>query len=66
MTSFMDDPLVGDSFRVSFKWVVYNQYKAIGCSYTVTECKSQHMLHILALLGLVTNYGEGGGASLLY
>ena len=37
----------------------YNQYKARGCSYT--ECKSQHMLHTLALWGLVTNYGEGGG-----
>ena len=37
----------------------YNQYKARDCSYT--ECKSQHMLHTLALWGLVTNYGEGGG-----
>ena len=37
----------------------YNQYKARGCSYT--ECKSQHMLHTLALWGLVTNNGEGGG-----
>ena len=36
----------------------YNQYKAKGCSYT--ECKSQHILHTLALWGLVTNYGEGG------
>ena len=36
----------------------YNQYKARGCSYT--ECKSQYMLHTLALWGLVTNYGEGG------
>ena len=36
----------------------YNQYKARGCSYT--ECKSQHMLHTLALWGLVTNNGEGG------
>ena len=25
-----------------------------------TQCKSQHMLHTLALWGLVTNYGEGG------
>ena len=38
----------------------YNQYKARGCSYT--ECKSQHMLHTLALWGLVTNNGEGGAA----
>ena len=37
----------------------YNQYKARGCSYT--ECKSQHMLHTLALWGLVTNNGKGGG-----
>ena len=37
----------------------HNQYKARGCSYT--ECKSKHMLHTLALWGLVTNYGEGGG-----
>ena len=36
----------------------YNQYKARGCSYT--ECNSQHMLHTLALWGLVTNNGEGG------
>ena len=36
----------------------YNQYKARGCSYT--ECKSQHMLHTLALWGLVTNNGKGG------
>ena len=36
----------------------YNQYKARDCSYA--ECKSQHMLHTLALWGLVTNYGEGG------
>ena len=36
----------------------YNQYKARGCSYT--ECKSKHMLHTLALLGLVTDYGERG------
>ena len=39
----------------------YNQYKARGCLYT--ECKSQHMLHTLALWGLVTNNGEGGGAT---
>ena len=39
----------------------YNQYKARGCSYT--ECKSQHMLHTLALWGLVTNNKEGGGAT---
>ena len=39
----------------------YNQYKARGCSYT--ECKSQHMLHTLALWGLVTNNGEGGAAN---
>ena len=38
----------------------YNQYKARVCSYTYTECKSEHMLHTLALWGLVTNYGEGG------
>ena len=37
----------------------YNQYEARVCSYT--ECKSSHMLHTLALWGLVTNYGEGGG-----
>ena len=37
----------------------YNQYKARGCSYA--ECKSQHMLHTLALWGLVTIYGDGGG-----
>ena len=36
----------------------YNPYKARGWSYI--EYKSQHMLHTLALLGLVTNYGEGG------
>ena len=36
----------------------YNQYKARGCSYT--ECKSQHMLHTLALWGLVTNNRKGG------
>ena len=29
-------------------------------TYTYTEYKSQHMLHALALWGLVTNYGEGG------
>ena len=40
----------------------YNQYKARGCSYT--ECKSQHMLHTLALWGLVTNNREGGGYKL--
>ena len=39
----------------------YNQYKAIGCSYTYTECKSKHMLHTLALWGLVTITGRGGG-----
>ena len=39
----------------------YNQYKARGCSYR--ECKSQHMLHTLALLGLVTNHGKGGGGA---
>ena len=50
--------LVGDSLRVSFKWVVIISNQARGCSYT--ECKSQHMLHTLALWGLVTNYGEGG------
>ena len=38
-----------------------NQYKAIGCSYTYTECKSKHMLHTLALWGLVTITGKGGG-----
>ena len=38
----------------------YNQYKARVCSYTYTECKSEHMLHTLALTGLVTNYAEGG------
>ena len=38
----------------------YNQYKAIGCSYTYTECKSKHMLHTLALWGLVTITGRGG------
>ena len=37
----------------------YNQYEARGCSYT--ECKSKHMLHTLALLGLVTNHGIGAG-----
>ena len=39
-----------------------NQYKAIGCSYTYTECKSKHMLHTLAHWGLVTITvrGEGG------
>ena len=36
----------------------YTQYKARGCSYT--ECKSQHMLHTLALWGLVTDNGKGG------
>ena len=36
----------------------YNQYKARGCLYT--ECKSQHMLHTLALWGLVINYGKEG------
>ena len=51
--------LVGDSFHVSFKWVVIISTKQRGCSYT--ECKSQHMLHSLALWGLVTNYGDGGG-----
>ena len=50
--------LVGDSFCVSFKWVVIISTKQRGCSYT--ECKSQHMLHTLALWGLVTNYREGG------
>ena len=39
----------------------YNQYKARGCSYT--ECKSQHMLHTLALWGLVTNNGKGGATN---
>ena len=39
----------------------YNQYKARDCSYTV--CKSQHMLHTLALWGLVTNYREGGATN---
>ena len=37
------------------------QYKAIGCSCTYTECKSKHMLHTLALWGLVTITGRGGG-----
>ena len=37
----------------------YNEYKARGCSYTYTECKSKHMLQTLALWGLVTNYVEG-------
>ena len=41
----------------------YNQYKARVCSYTYTECKSDHMLHTLALWGLVTNYGGGGGGT---
>ena len=50
---------MGDNFHVSFKWVVITRTKQRGCSYT--ECKSQHMLHTLALWGLVTNYGEGGG-----
>ena len=50
--------LVRDSFCVSYKWVVIITTKQRGCSYT--ECKSQHMLHTLALWGLVTNYGEGG------
>ena len=45
--------LVGDSFRVSFKWVVIISTKQRGC-------KSQHMLHKVALWGLVTNYWEGG------
>ena len=36
----------------------YNQYTTRGCSYT--ECKSKHMLHTLALWGLVTYYREGG------
>ena len=49
----------GDIFRVSFKWVVMISTKQRG-SYTYTEYKSQHMLHTLALWGLVTNYGEGG------
>ena len=39
----------------------YNQYKARGCLYT--ECKGQHMLHTLALWGLVTNKAEGGAAN---
>ena len=39
----------------------YNQYKARDCS--CTECKSKHMLHTLALWGLVTYYGEGGGGA---
>ena len=38
----------------------YNQYKARGCTYT--KCKSQHMLHTLALWGQVTYYGEGGAS----
>ena len=50
--------LVGDFPSCFFQMGCYNQYKARGCSYT--ECKSQHMLHTLALWGLVTNYGEGG------
>ena len=51
--------LVGNSFHVSFKWVVIiSTFEARGCSYT--ECKSQHMLHTLALWGLVTNNWEGG------
>ena len=51
----------GDIFRVSFKWVVMISTKQRGSyTYTYTEYKSQHMLHTLALWGLVTNYGEGG------
>ena len=51
----------GDNFRVSFKWVVMISTKQRGSyTYTYTEYKSQHMLHTLALWGLVTNYGEGG------
>ena len=51
--------LVGDSFRVSFKWVVIISTKQ-EAGHTQIECKSQHMLHTLALWGLVTNYGERG------
>ena len=36
----------------------YNQYKARGCSYT--ECKSQHMLHTLALGDWSLITGRGG------
>ena len=48
--------LVGDSFRVSFKWAIIVSTKQ--------ECKSKPKLHTMALSGLVTNnreWGEGGG-----
>ena len=50
--------LVGDGFRVSFKWVVIFSTKQ-KAGHT-QSAKSQHMLHTLALWGLVTYYGEGG------
>ena len=49
--------LVGNSFQVSFKWVVIISTKQEAAH---TQCKSQHMLHTLVLWGLVTNNGEGG------
>ena len=50
--------LVGDGFRVSFKWVAVISTKQ-EAAHTAKVQKS--MLHTLALWGLVTNYGEGGG-----
>ena len=52
--------LVRNSFHVSFKWVVITSTKQ-EVAHT-QECKSQQMLHTLALWGLVTNNGEGGAA----
>ena len=45
-----------------FQMGCYNQYKAIGCSYTYTECKSKHA-HAphFGTLGTGHYYRDGGG-----
>ena len=53
--------LVGNSFHVSFKWVVIISTKQEAAH--TQSAKSQHMLHTLALWGLVTNNGEGGATN---
>ena len=54
--------LVGNSFHVSFKWVVIISTKQ-EVAHTQSAKVSQHMLHTLALWGLVTNNLEGGAAN---
>ena len=51
--------LVGNSFHVSFKWVVIISTKQEAAH--TQSAKVSTMLHTLALWGLVTNNGKGGG-----